>query len=1058
MSRRASILFADYRQSRDVATLREAVKLLRRATSVADPPATWLSNLGAAAYTLFRDTGEPGMLTEAVTACRHAVELAPDSPRYLSNLAAALEILFQEKGDTDVAMSAVRYARLAVSATIDDNDPALSGRRANLVNSLRTVFVQTGDTEFLLEAVTVGRQAVATALEPGEQTSIVLSNFANAAWDLSERIGDEAIMWEAVAAFQAAFDATPTNHPNRAAVLANLAQRRGAAAARVGDTKGVHDAVDIAMQAIRATREDSPDRSHVEGSLAGSLRSLFNHTGDVDALVESVRLTRLALARTPADNPDLGARLSEFGITLRSLYERTGELSTLVDAVKATMHAVRVLPVGHVRRPGCLVNAANAQFTLSDRVSTADAATMAVTLARQAVSELRHDHPGQLGNQAQMIVPLVTLALRTDDVRLLDEAVSIGRGTTALPEGHPDLAGALSNTAYALLKRYPYSKKPADLIEAMDLARRSAELVEQGSVSSVRILLTLGGAQLAVAEGTRKHTMIDDARATFARVVGSPAVTARERILAWRGLGRVELLADLPAAAVTAFEHAVDLVPLLAPRRLPRGDREFGLGQVAGLASEAAGAATAAGRPGRAAELLELARTLLQSETIDVRGDLRTLRALAPELNAEFHRIRNAMDALDHPAEERSALTSPRRRAQITHEWDDLLERIRSLRPELDRFLLAPALDRLRRQAAAGPIVFVYASRHRSDALVLRDDAEHPVEVVPLRGVSDEMVEEQVERFRTAHLNADQADTYAGRKAAQLELHEVLSWLWDHIAEPVLDELDLSAPPSNRDWPRLWWCPIGTIGSLPLHAAGHHLDIDNPHRTVLDRTVSSYATSVRGLTHARRPGRPESAPSAVVVAMPETPAAGPLPSSLVEAADVLALVPDSTKLVSSDATREAVIAELARHAIAHFACHAVGDRDDPGSGRLLCHDHLTNPLTVAMISQLDLEHAGLAFLSACHTSETSPVLADEVIHITSACHLAGYRNVIGTVSPVGATAARIAVAVYGFLTDGGTTTARISDTAIALHHAIRLLRATYPTVATTWAAAVHVGG
>ena len=52
---------------------------------------------------------------------------------------------------------------------------------------------------------------------------------------------------------------------------------------------------------------------------------------------------------------------------------------------------------------------------------------------------------------------------------------------------------------------------------------------------------------------------------------------------------------------------------------------------------------------------------------------------------------------------------------------------------------------------------------------------------------------------------------------------DVLDWLWDAVAEPVLAVLGRTGPPSDGEpGPRVWWCPTGPLTVLPIHAAGHH--------------------------------------------------------------------------------------------------------------------------------------------------------------------------------------------------------------------------------------------
>jgi CHAT domain-containing protein len=141
--------------------------------------------------------------------------------------------------------------------------------------------------------------------------------------------------------------------------------------------------------------------------------------------------------------------------------------------------------------------------------------------------------------------------------------------------------------------------------------------------------------------------------------------------------------------------------------------------------------------------------------------------------------------------------------------------------------------------------------------------------------------------------------------------------------------------------------------------------------------------------------------------------------------------------------------------VAHFACHGVSDWTTPQSSRLLLSDHLISPLTIEEISDLNLD-ADLAFLSACETTDAPARLADEVVHITSAFQLAGFRQVIGTLWPINDKAARqVATEVYAKLTEKGARPIDTGNAAAALHTVIRKYRDNWAP--TRWAAHVHVG-
>jgi CHAT domain-containing protein len=153
-----------------------------------------------------------------------------------------------------------------------------------------------------------------------------------------------------------------------------------------------------------------------------------------------------------------------------------------------------------------------------------------------------------------------------------------------------------------------------------------------------------------------------------------------------------------------------------------------------------------------------------------------------------------------------------------------------------------------------------------------------------------------------------------------------------------------------------------------------------------------------------------------------------------------------------NATYDRVTGALLDHPWAHFACHGESDFEHPSMSHLLLADHLDHPFTVLDVARLRLDHADLAFLSACSTARTGAALADEAIHLAAAFQLAGYRHVVATLWPVGDRwALKVAQGVYSAL---GTDA---SNTAAALHRATRRLRAILPDRPSSWAAHLYNG-
>ncbi|MGW2997212.1 CHAT domain-containing protein [Streptomyces sp. NPDC001193] len=111
------------------------------------------------------------------------------------------------------------------------------------------------------------------------------------------------------------------------------------------------------------------------------------------------------------------------------------------------------------------------------------------------------------------------------------------------------------------------------------------------------------------------------------------------------------------------------------------------------------------------------------------------------------------------------------------------------------------------------------------------------------------------------------------------------------------------------------------------------------------------------------------------------------------------------------------------------------------SASTLLHDHAHDPLTVRSLAPVALDHARLAYLSACRTAAIDTVnLPDEAVHLTSAFQLAGFPHVIGTLWEIDdRIAVRIARAFYdGLRTDSGAVDPDRS--ARALHAAVRQVR------------------
>jgi hypothetical protein len=384
-----------------------------------------------------------------------------------------------------------------------------------------------------------------------------------------------------------------------------------------------------------------------------------------------------------------------------------------------------------------------------------------------------------------------------------------------------------------------------------------------------------------------------------------------------------------------------------------------------------------------------------------------------------------------------------RRRDAAADALETLLAEVRAL-PGFESFLGAPRLEALLPAHPEEFAVLINVSAVRSDAIVLVDDGVH---VVGLPALLPADVRNAAETLTAA---SDPATLDAA-------LPGILRWLWDAVTGPVLEWI-LERQGDPTEPPRVWWCAGGLLATLPIHAAGHHeAQDDRGPRTVVDLAKSSYAPTLRmrSESHRRHAADADEDAGVLVVAMPRTPDAGDLPGAAREAKTIRdAMGHRRPVTVLEGADREEVLGRLPAYGVAHFACHGVSDLARPSASRLLLDDHEHRPLTVSDISALDIARGELAFLSACSSAAAGVALPDEVIHLSSAFRLAGYRHVIGTLWPIDDhVAADIAAAVYRDLAKA----AGPPDFAGSLREQLIALRESHPDRPSIWASHVHLG-
>ena len=218
----------EYKSSGRPELLETAVSTFRDAVTVIPPGhpdrAVTLSNLGAALFTRFEQTGDFADLDAAITVGRGAVTATPEDhpngPRYLSNLGNSLRTRYERVGDVADLDAAIDVGRDAVTAT-PAGHPDCAGMLSGLGASLNGRYEAAGDVADLDAAIGFGWDAVtATTLDHPSRPKY-LTNLGNSLCTRYELVGDVADLDTAIKLGRDAVGATPAGHHGRAMMLSN---------------------------------------------------------------------------------------------------------------------------------------------------------------------------------------------------------------------------------------------------------------------------------------------------------------------------------------------------------------------------------------------------------------------------------------------------------------------------------------------------------------------------------------------------------------------------------------------------------------------------------------------------------------------------------------------------------------------------------------------------------------------------------------------------------------------------------------------------------------------
>ncbi|KAH0430361.1 hypothetical protein CcaCcLH18_07873 [Colletotrichum camelliae] len=1024
-----------YSRTGAILDLEEAIHTIRQAIEATpqnhQSRSGRLNNLGVRLGDRYLRTGKIEDLEEAIYITRKAVEATPedhpDRAMWLSNLGSYLGDKHLHTGVMADLDEAICVSRKAVNAVSEDH-PNRCKLLNNLGGRLGDRYLCTGTMTNLREAIHLARQAVKTTPEDHPDRAKHISNLGSYLINRYSRIGVIADLEEAIRIARQAVKAIPEDHPDRAGLLNNLGSHLSDRYSRTGVVADLEEAICIARQAVKAIPEDHHKRATLLDNLASHLIDKYSRTSVIANLEEAIYISRQAIEATLKDHSDRVVRLNNLGGRLGTRYSRTGAMVDLEEAIRITRQAVKVTPKTHPNLVALLDNLGTLLHNRYLRTGMIADLEEAIYIARKAVEATPENHPKWARWLNNLGSHLSDRYSRTGVMADLEEAIRITRqAVKTTPEDHPKQAAYLNSLAGHLDTRYSRTGAMADLQEAVRIIRRAIEATPESHPNQALLLHNLGKYLSSRYLCTGAITDLQEIRKAYTTVLDSESAIVSARISAGKVLLSFEARTQTSLQAYHIAQTAVGLVPLSAPLSLHSADKQHHLSRAVGLASDAAAIALHVGQgPIPAIELLETGRCVIASSLQDIRTDLSSLEKKHPNLAQSFVDLRSLLDTptfsgnLDTTSPVGPPSTTADQRHQANSQMTALLKNIRH-QPGFETFLMAATEAQMQDAAAQGPIVIINVSRHRCDALI--------IEKVGLQAL-------QLHQLTHEDILS---------KAGQLKSLETLSWLWTVVAKPVLDALGFTKTPPNDDsWPHVWWIPTGPLVRFPLHAAGNHLQ--GHSETVLDRVVSSYASSVKSIINTRQqPQKPTGNQDlqVVLVAMPKTPSQSVLHHATKEVDTVRGICTSiGVPYRQPQPYQKAVLDDLNSCRVFHFAGHGSTHPIDPLQSRLLLEDWEDKPLSVGNLldkTNFRSKSPFLAYLSACGTGQIlDDKSVDESIHLTSAFQLAGFRHVIGTLWEVDdALCVDMARMTYEFMSEKGF---KDESVAYGLHHAMRTLR------------------
>jgi tetratricopeptide (TPR) repeat protein len=716
---------------------------------------------GIVAYRDFQRDGNEQNLELAMSKFKAAANVTllndPCASAILNNLGACYLHLFRKLWRITDLQTGIDLLEVAVGMT-KNNDPSKPSRLNNLGGSLLDRFRQFGNLDDVHNAIVRQQAAVSLTPDGHPEKPNYLNSLGTALGVRFEQLGNRGDIDEAITQQRNAISLTSDGDLNKLRWLSGLGGSLIIRSQRLGSVDDIDAAITQLQAVVNLSLDDHPDRHSYLNNLGCCLRFRFERLGNRSDIDSAITLLQAAVDLISDDHSDRPLYLSNLGGSLGIRFERSENLDDLNGAITYLQLAVNLAPDAHPNKPGFLSNLGISLQMRFARLGNLKDIYSAITQQRAAVNLTpdscpeKFDYLTSLGNTLQLCFE------RLGSRDYIDDAIAQQQAAVNLtPDDHHSKASCLRNLGYGLSTRFRHFRQSQDADAAISLFSRSA----QSSLGSPTIRFWAAGNWISLASLIRHHSLL------------------------------------------TAYELALDLMPLVVWLGLPITDRHQRLVEIGWIARDAAAAAISLEQYDKAVEWLEQGRSIVWNQILQLRTPVDELRSVDPNLADHLVQVSQLLDRGTEKKEKgRSTEEDAQQYRALTGEWESIIQKIRSI-PNFEHFLKPHKTSRLMDAARDGPVVVFNIAKDRCDALALVAGMGEVIHI-PLPNITFKRVTELRDTLKDLLYSNGirMRDVRAAQKwtddGSNDSCKNILAELWTGLVKPVLDCLAFSV---RLTWP-----------------------------------------------------------------------------------------------------------------------------------------------------------------------------------------------------------------------------------------------------------------